>query len=177
MLNGLRVWFNLLIQVVAAYRKPSWIGYNFASWYLESSMQMFLSTIIDVAGHAGKINAAFKILQEAKSDGIKVGNMSYSSLMGACCNVWWWIQHTCHVNSCNTFMLSEHSTLFLNRCLFTMSKLGVIDICCNLNITHRWLQVVTTLCRAVIVYLHKLSFFLRPKTGRKHSSYMRRLKQ
>lgn len=50
-------------------------------------MQMFLSTLIDVAGHAGKVDVAFKILQDAKADGIKVGTMSYSSLMGACCNV------------------------------------------------------------------------------------------
>ncbi|XP_042419355.1 pentatricopeptide repeat-containing protein MRL1, chloroplastic-like isoform X3 [Zingiber officinale] len=52
--------------------------------------EMFLSTLIDVAGHAGKVDAAFKILQDAKADGIKVGTMSYSSLMGACCNAKNW---------------------------------------------------------------------------------------
>lgn len=50
-------------------------------------MQMFLSTIVDVAGHAGKVDAAFEIIQDAKRQGIRVGNMSYNSLMGACCNV------------------------------------------------------------------------------------------
>lgn len=48
---------------------------------------MFLSTLIDVAGHAGKIEEAFEIMHQARAEGIRVGNISYSSLMGACCNV------------------------------------------------------------------------------------------
>jgi pentatricopeptide repeat protein len=48
---------------------------------------MFLSTLIDVAGHAGKIEEAFEIMNQAREEGIRVGNISYSSLMGACCNV------------------------------------------------------------------------------------------
>lgn len=47
-------------------------------------MQMFFSALIDVAGHAGKADVAFEVLQDAKSQGIRLGNMSYSSLMGAC---------------------------------------------------------------------------------------------
>lgn len=50
-------------------------------------MQMFLSALIDAAGHAGKLEAAFEILQKARVEGIHVGIVSYSSLMGACSNV------------------------------------------------------------------------------------------
>lgn len=50
-------------------------------------MQMFLSAIVDAAGHSGKLEAAFEILQEAKDRGLRVGTVSYSSLMGACSNV------------------------------------------------------------------------------------------
>ena len=52
-----------------------------------SVIQMFLSALIDVAGHAGKVCAAFETLQEARKQGIHIGSMSYSSLMGACSNV------------------------------------------------------------------------------------------
>ncbi|XP_038973233.1 pentatricopeptide repeat-containing protein MRL1, chloroplastic isoform X4 [Phoenix dactylifera] len=52
--------------------------------------EMFLSTLIDVAGHAGKVDAAFRILQDAKNKGLQVGHVSYSSLMGACCNAKNW---------------------------------------------------------------------------------------
>lgn len=50
-------------------------------------MQIFLSALIDVAGHAKKLDAAFDVLQEARKGGILIGIMSYSSLMGACSNV------------------------------------------------------------------------------------------
>lgn len=50
-------------------------------------LQMFISAFVDVAGHSGKLESAFEILQEAKSDGMQVGIVSYSSLMGACSNV------------------------------------------------------------------------------------------
>ena len=50
-------------------------------------LQMFLSALIDAAGHAGKLEAAFEILQKARVEGIHVGIVSYSSLMGACSNV------------------------------------------------------------------------------------------
>lgn len=49
--------------------------------------QMFISALIDVAGHAGKVDAAFEILQEARAKRMHVGIISYSSLMGACSNV------------------------------------------------------------------------------------------
>lgn len=48
---------------------------------------MFLSTLIDVAGHAGKVDTAFEILQDARNKRMQLGNVTYSSLMGACCNV------------------------------------------------------------------------------------------
>lgn len=50
-------------------------------------MQMFLSALIDVAGHAGKIDDAFEVLNKARNDGMRLGIISYSSLMGACSNV------------------------------------------------------------------------------------------
>ncbi|PNX54992.1 pentatricopeptide repeat-containing protein chloroplastic-like, partial [Trifolium pratense] len=46
--------------------------------------EMFLSALIDVAGHAKKLEAAFDILQEARKEGKQIGIMAYSSLMGAC---------------------------------------------------------------------------------------------
>lgn len=52
--------------------------------------EIFLSALIDVAGHAGKLDAAFEILGEAKTLGITVGIVSYSSLMGACSNAKNW---------------------------------------------------------------------------------------
>ncbi|CAH1423372.1 unnamed protein product [Lactuca virosa] len=52
--------------------------------------EMFFSALIDVAGHAGKLDASFEILQEAKKGGIDVGIVSYSSLMGACSNAKNW---------------------------------------------------------------------------------------
>lgn len=48
---------------------------------------MFISAFIDVAGHSNKLESAFEILRKAKSDGMHVGIISYSSLMGACSNV------------------------------------------------------------------------------------------
>ncbi|KAI3803999.1 hypothetical protein L1987_32166 [Smallanthus sonchifolius] len=52
--------------------------------------EMFFSALIDVAGHAGKLDASFEILQEARNKGIDVGIISYSSLMGACSNARNW---------------------------------------------------------------------------------------
>lgn len=48
---------------------------------------MFISAWIDVAGHAGNLDAAFEIIQAARKEGIHAGIIAYSSLMGACCNV------------------------------------------------------------------------------------------
>lgn len=50
-------------------------------------VQVFFSALIDVAGHSKMLDEAFGILQEAKSQGIRLGTITYSSLMGACCNV------------------------------------------------------------------------------------------
>nr|XP_043623607.1 pentatricopeptide repeat-containing protein MRL1, chloroplastic [Erigeron canadensis] len=52
--------------------------------------EMFFSALIDVAGHAGKLDASFEILQEARNKGIDVGIITYSSLMGACSNAKNW---------------------------------------------------------------------------------------
>uniref|UniRef100_A0A2P2LSH7 PROP1-like PPR domain-containing protein n=1 Tax=Rhizophora mucronata TaxID=61149 RepID=A0A2P2LSH7_RHIMU len=52
--------------------------------------EVFLSALIDVAGHAGKIDAAFEILQEARIQGKQLGIITYSSLMGACSNAKNW---------------------------------------------------------------------------------------
>lgn len=52
--------------------------------------EMFISALIDVAGHAGKVDAAFEILEEARAKGMPVGIISYSSLMGACSNARDW---------------------------------------------------------------------------------------
>lgn len=52
-----------------------------------SLMQMFLSVLIDAAGHAGKLDAAFEILEKARDQGINIGIVAYSSLMGACSKV------------------------------------------------------------------------------------------
>jgi pentatricopeptide repeat protein len=48
---------------------------------------MFMSALIDVAGHAKKLEAAFDILQQARKEGVQIGIMTYSSLMGACSKV------------------------------------------------------------------------------------------
>ena len=68
---------------------------SFHVWYcnkwvltqVSNLMQMFLSALIDVAGHARKLDAAFEVIQEARIQGIPLGIVSYSSLMGACSNV------------------------------------------------------------------------------------------
>ncbi|KAH0940698.1 hypothetical protein HID58_000335, partial [Brassica napus] len=41
-------------------------------------------------GHAKMLDEAFGILQDAKSQGIRLGTITYSSLMGACCNAKNW---------------------------------------------------------------------------------------
>ncbi|KAL2512379.1 Pentatricopeptide repeat-containing protein MRL1 [Abeliophyllum distichum] len=46
--------------------------------------EMFISALIDVAGHAGRVDAAVEVLQAARTKGMHVGIISYSSLMGAC---------------------------------------------------------------------------------------------
>ncbi|GJN20377.1 hypothetical protein PR202_gb07747 [Eleusine coracana subsp. coracana] len=49
--------------------------------------EMFLSALVDVAGHARRADAAFEIMKDARAKDLQVGTMAYSSLMGACCNV------------------------------------------------------------------------------------------
>ena len=57
---------------------------------------MFISALIDVAGHAGNLDAAFEVLQEARTTGMLVEIMPYSSLMGTCIKV-------CPAESTNLF--------------------------------------------------------------------------
>lgn len=57
------------------------------SVFFSPLVQIFLSALIDVAGHAGRVDAAFDVLEEARTCGMHLGIVSYSSLMGACCNV------------------------------------------------------------------------------------------
>ncbi|KAL3515069.1 hypothetical protein ACH5RR_021971 [Cinchona calisaya] len=52
--------------------------------------EMFISALIDVAGHTGKLDAAFEILKVARAKGIHSGTISYSALMGACSNAKDW---------------------------------------------------------------------------------------
>uniref|UniRef100_C6JRV6 Pentacotripeptide-repeat region of PRORP domain-containing protein n=1 Tax=Sorghum bicolor TaxID=4558 RepID=C6JRV6_SORBI len=52
--------------------------------------QMFLSALVDVAGHARRADAAFEIMKDARAKGLLVGTIAYSSLMGACCNAEDW---------------------------------------------------------------------------------------
>ncbi|KAG8095408.1 hypothetical protein GUJ93_ZPchr0012g22106 [Zizania palustris] len=52
--------------------------------------EMFLSALVDVAGHARRADAAFEIMKDARAKGYQVGNIAYSSLMGACCNAKDW---------------------------------------------------------------------------------------
>uniref|UniRef100_A0A0D9XI89 PROP1-like PPR domain-containing protein n=1 Tax=Leersia perrieri TaxID=77586 RepID=A0A0D9XI89_9ORYZ len=52
--------------------------------------EMFLSALVDVAGHAKRADAAFEIMKDARAKGYQVGTIAYSSLMGACCNAKDW---------------------------------------------------------------------------------------
>lgn len=52
--------------------------------------EMFLSALVDVAGHARRADAAFEIMKDARAKGYQVGTIAYSSLMGACCNAKDW---------------------------------------------------------------------------------------
>ncbi|CAH9125090.1 unnamed protein product [Cuscuta epithymum] len=52
--------------------------------------ELFISAMVDAAGHAGKLDAAFELLKEARNNGVYTGTISYSSLMGACCNTKNW---------------------------------------------------------------------------------------
>ncbi|KAG9145817.1 hypothetical protein Leryth_020862 [Lithospermum erythrorhizon] len=50
--------------------------------------EMLISSLIDVAGHSGKLDYAFQFLEDAID--IPVGVIAYSSLMGACSNAKSW---------------------------------------------------------------------------------------
>ncbi|THG01747.1 hypothetical protein TEA_008984 [Camellia sinensis var. sinensis] len=73
-----------------AYRAPLAARQTGTPFHGTSFDKMFLSALIDVAGHARKVDAAFEILREARKQGIHIGTISYSSLMGACSNAKNW---------------------------------------------------------------------------------------
>ena len=50
-------------------------------------LQVFFSALIDVAGHAGKLETCFDLLKEMEEMKVNRGIIAYSSLMGACSNV------------------------------------------------------------------------------------------
>jgi pentatricopeptide repeat protein len=50
-------------------------------------LQVFFSALIDVAGHAGKLDTCFDLLNEMEKMNVKRGVIAYSSIMGACSNV------------------------------------------------------------------------------------------
>ncbi|CAN6311475.1 unnamed protein product [Urochloa humidicola] len=52
--------------------------------------EVFLSALVDVAGHARRADAAFEIMKDARAKDLHVGTIAYSSLMGACCNAKDW---------------------------------------------------------------------------------------
>ncbi|CAM0150663.1 unnamed protein product [Urochloa decumbens] len=52
--------------------------------------EMFLSALVDVAGHARRADAALEIMKDARAKDLHVGTIAYSSLMGACCNAKDW---------------------------------------------------------------------------------------
>ncbi|KAJ1256307.1 hypothetical protein BS78_K049600 [Paspalum vaginatum] len=52
--------------------------------------EMFLSALVDVAGHARRADAAFEIMKDARAKGLHIGTIAYGSLMGACCNAKDW---------------------------------------------------------------------------------------
>lgn len=62
------------------------LSYLFVFFYFHE-LQMFLSALVDVAGHARRADAAFEIMKDARAKGLLIGTIAYSSLMGACCNV------------------------------------------------------------------------------------------
>lgn len=101
---------------------------------------MFFSALIDVAGHAGKLDASFEILQEARKKGIDVGIISYSSLMGACSNVWFnrvmsiFVSPSCYQNLKQDAAILACPQLFYLQILYTTSNfysLGYIKFLTN----------------------------------------------
>jgi pentatricopeptide repeat protein len=81
--------------------KPNVLSTSYFFFCLFHELQMFLSALVDVAGHAKRADAAFEIMKDARAKGLHVGTIAYSSLMGACCNV------SSFVNCCmkNTYMI------------------------------------------------------------------------
>lgn len=81
----LLIWFTVGDALIPFFLNDIWFSCTLLAFPYFN--QMFISALIDVAGHAGKVDAAFEILQEARAKGMHIGIISYSSLMGACSKV------------------------------------------------------------------------------------------
>ncbi|GAB2225075.1 hypothetical protein Droror1_Dr00005860 [Drosera rotundifolia] len=95
--------------------------------------EMFFSALIDVAGHAGNLDAAFNVLKEARVQIRRLGITVYSSLMGACSNSKNW-QKALDV-------YEEIKTRNLNPTVPTMNAL--ITALCDGDQLHKTLEPLT----------------------------------
>ncbi|KAM7257401.1 hypothetical protein ACFE04_013142 [Oxalis oulophora] len=115
--------------------------------------QMFLSALVDVAGHVGKLDAAFEIVQEARK-GINLGIVPYSSLMGACCNAKNWekalelyediksIKLSPTVSTMNALITTLCNGDQLQKAMEVLSEMKRFDLCPN-SITYCVLMVAS----------------------------------
>lgn len=76
-----------LLLITLSYEKLICSLYIIYLFFYFRELQMFLSALVDVAGHARRADAAFEIMKDARAKGLLVGTIAYSSLMGTCCNV------------------------------------------------------------------------------------------
>ncbi|KAL9264743.1 Pentatricopeptide repeat-containing protein [Drosera capensis] len=95
--------------------------------------EMFFSALIDVAGHAGNLDAAFNVLKEARVQKRRLGITVYSSLMGACSNSKNWKKAL--------DVYEEIKTKNLNPTVPTMNAL--ITALCDGDQLHQALEALT----------------------------------
>jgi hypothetical protein len=76
-----------LLLITLKYEETNAFPLSYLFVFFSRELQMFLSALVDVAGHARRADAAFEIMKDARAKGLLVGTIAYSSLMGACCNV------------------------------------------------------------------------------------------
>ncbi|XP_002534048.2 pentatricopeptide repeat-containing protein MRL1, chloroplastic [Ricinus communis] len=106
--------------------------------------EMFLSALVDVAGHAGLVDIAFETLQEARTQGTQLGIVPYSSLMGACSNAKNWqkalelyedikaIKLKPTVSTMNALMTALCDGDQLQKALETLSEMKSFGLCPNI---------------------------------------------
>lgn len=93
-----------LLLVTLKYEKTNVLPLYYLFIFIFHDLQMFLSALVDVAGHARRADAAFEIMKDARAKGLHVGTIAYSSLMGVCCNVsyvYCCMESTCRIFSCD----------------------------------------------------------------------------